>query len=587
MHPSKTADRAKLAHLKAHGARLARLVIEDFGLIVRAELEFADGFTACTGETGSGKTMVLGALGFVLGERASTDDVRTGAARTRATLEVEPDVALRATLDEEGFELDAGEHAIFTRELQANGKSSARINGRAATASQLRAYGERLLEAIGQHEHQRLLSHDYQTELLDAFAGAAALALRAEIVAGYERTNALSRTLEEMVTGSQRAQTQLDDARFAVEEIDDAAPVLGEDDVLRERRDYLMNAERIAAALDRAHAALAEAESAANEMLGIAAAAVAAVARFSPALESLGATLAALQSDANDAAAVLVREREQVEFDAAELDRATARLDRIERLKKKYGGSIASILAARAAFAETADSAATRDERVRAARAALSSAREKLAADAASLSRVRAQAARRLEKGLDRELAALAMPSARFSVALASLVEPGPSGAERVEFALSPNPGEPTRALARAASGGELSRLLLALVVVVANERPATALVFDEIDAGIGGAAANAVGVRLGTLARISQVLCVTHLAQIAARADRHYALRKRIENGTTLIELGALDEEDAVRAEIARMLSGSASPVALRHAEALLHEVRAEKKTYERGTPD
>ncbi len=572
MLPSKIAERT----------RLARLEIEDFGLIARAALEFADGFTACTGETGSGKTMVLGALGFVLGERASADDVRTGAARARATLAVEPDAALCATLQEDGFELDPDEPAIFTRELQANGKTSARINGRAATAAQLRAYGERLLEAIGQHEHQRLLSPAYQTELLDTFAGSRALELRTAIMAGYERTNALARTVLDIAAGSQRAVAELEDARFAVREINDVAPVPGEDDELRERRDYLMNAERIAVALDRAHAALAEAESAANETLGVAAGAIAGVARFSPALASVAATLAALQSDANDAAAVLVRERERLEFDAAELDRTTARLDRIERLKKKYGGSITSVLVARATFGDTADGAANRDERERAARAELSSAREKLTADAAALSQLRAQAARRLEKRLDRELAALAMPAARFSVVLAPLAELGPSGAERVEFALSPNPGEPVRTLARAASGGELSRLLLALVVVLADERIGTALIFDEIDAGIGGAAAHAVGERLAALACISQVLCVTHLAQIAARADRHYALSKRSSDGITLIELVALEEGDAVRGEIARMLSGSPSPVALRHAETLLNEVRTEKKAYQ-----
>jgi len=570
MPPSKIAERT----------RFARLEIEDFGLIARAALEFADGFTACTGETGSGKTMVLGALAFVLGERASADDVRTGTARARATLAVEPDAALCAALHEDGFELDAGEPAIFTRELQASGKTSARINGRAANAAQLRAYGARMLDAIGQHEHQRLLSPTYQTDLLDAFAGAQALALRADIMAGYERTNGLVRSLQEIVAGSERAINERDDARFAVGEIDDVAPVSDEDDVLRERRDYLTNGERIAAALDREHAALAEVESAANETLGVAAVAVAGVARFSPALATLAATVAALQSDTNDAAAVLVRERERLEFDAAELDRTTARLDRIERLKKKYGGSIPAILAARAAFAEVADDAAGRDERERTARAELAGAREKLAADAAALSQLRAQAARRLEKRLDRELAVLAMPAARFSVGLTPLAELGPSGAERVEFALSPNPGEPVRALARAASGGELSRLLLALVVVLAAERPQTALIFDEIDAGIGGAAASAVGDRLAALARRSQVVCVTHLAQIAARADRHYALRKCSKNGTTLIELVALEEADAVQTEIARMLSGSASSVALRHAETLLNEARAEKRT-------
>ncbi len=528
--------------------------------------------------------MVLGALAFVLGERASADDVRTGAARARVTLEVEPDAALYARLSDDRFEIEQSEPAIFTRDMLANGKSTARINGRAATAAQLRTYGELLLESIGQHEHQRLLANAYQTDLLDAFAGPQALALRAEVVAEYERMNALERELHDIVSGSQRAQSEIEDARFALGEIDEVAPLLGEDDTLRERRDYLMSAERIAGALDAAHAALAEAESASIETLGAAASAVAAVARYSPELKTLGATLAALQSDAHDAAVALARERERVEFDTAELDQTTARLDRIERLKKKYGGSLAAIFAARAGFAQRLEDTIDPGERRRIAASALTLARETLMCDASALSRLRAEAAGSLAERLDRELAALAMPAARFSVALMPLAEPGPGGAERVEFALSPNPGEPARALARAASGGELSRLLLALVVVLADERGARALVFDEIDAGIGGAAAAAVGLRLGTLARVSQVLCITHLAQIAAWADRHYALRKRSENGTTLIELVPLDEDGAVQTEIARMLSGTTSRVALQHAETLLNEVRAEKKTHDRA---
>jgi len=574
MHPSKIAEPAGPARAKSRGARLARLAIEDFGLIARADLEFATGLTACTGETGSGKTMLLGALAFVLGERASSEDVRTGMPRARATLEVEPDATMRATFEDDGFDLDPGEPAIFVREVQTSGKSSARINGRPATAGQLRAYGALLLEAIGQHEHQRLLSRGYQTDLLDAFAGAEALALRASLVHEYERSNVLAGTLHEISAGSHRAQAEFDDARFAFDEIDAVAPVLGEDDALRERRDYLSNGERIAAALGGAHTALVDAEPAAVEALGAAAAALTSVARFSSSLESLSATLSALQSDANEAAAALARERERVDFDAAELDGTTARLDAIERLKKKHGGSIATILQARARFGTTIELGSDRGEREREARAALTQSRERLEHDAAELSKLRTRAARVLEKRLDAELAVLAMPAARFSVVLAPLGEPGPGGVESIEFALSPNPGEPVRSLARAASGGELSRLLLALTVVLAGERAESALVFDEIDAGIGGATAVAVGMRLGMLAQTSQVLCVTHLAQIAAWADRHYALRKRVENGVTFIDVVALEERSAVLAEIARMLSGSTNAAALRHAETLVRGI-------------
>jgi DNA repair protein RecN (Recombination protein N) len=256
----------------------------------------------------------------------------------------------------------------------------------------------------------------------------------------------------------------------------------------------------------------------------------------------------------------------------------SARLDAIERLKKKYGGSLAAIRATRERLEETIEREATRDQREASLRGALAAERATLARAAAELTGFRVEAGRKLEARVAGELAGLAMPAARFAVNLEPAVEIGPGGAESALFALAPNAGEPLRPIARAASGGELSRVLLALAVVLAGERERTALIFDEIDAGIGGATASAVGVRLGALARASQVLCVTHLAQIASWADRHYALCKRDDGAATTIELVPLDDERAVLTEIARMLSGSPSGIALDHAEALVRGVRAEK---------
>ena len=361
-------------------------------------------------------------------------------------------------------------------------------------------------------------------------------------------------------------------------ELDDAALEAGEDERLRERRDYLGNVERIASALATAHELLGGGRRVGGRVDGSAATSIAAVARFSSALEALATTLAGLQSELGDAAAALARELERSDFDSGELEAATARLDRIERLKKKYGGSIEAALATRARLAETVEREATRGEREtssarggRACERDARCARERTLAPARG-GRARARSARR--RGTSR----LAMPAARFSVALEPLAQAGPNGAESAEFALSPNPGEPVRPLGRAASGGELSRVLLALVVVLAGRRERTALVFDEIDAGIGGATATAVGTRLGTLARASQVLCVTHLAQIASWADRHYALRKRESDGTTVVELVDLAGRRDVLEEIARMLSGNTAAVALEHAETLVRDVRARK---------
>jgi DNA repair protein RecN (Recombination protein N) len=559
------------------GSRLLRLQIEDFGLIERASLEFAAGLTACTGETGSGKTMLLGALAFVLGERVSTDVVRDGAERARVTLEADVDAALREQLSADGFELEAGEPAIFSRELAGSGKSSARLNGRPATAAQLRTYGDSLVDRVGQHEHQRLLSHAYQRELLDRFAGAEALARRAETAAAFTRAGELRAELAELSERDGRALADFELARFGVAEIEAVAPTEGEDERVRERRDYLSNAERIASALARAQDALA-AEAGALEALAEAAAALQGVGRFDPALAALAERLATAQNDASDVSLALAREIDRAEFDPAELETLGARLDALERLKRKYGGSLDSVNATRNALQATVEAYSSRDERRAAVAVALEAAQAALAGAARALSRLREAARSELESRMAHELAALAMPAARFAAKLEALEQIGAAGAERVEFELAPNPGEPLRPLHKAASGGELSRVLLALVVIFAGRRENTTLVFDEIDAGIGGKTANAVGLRLGALSRTTQVVCVTHLAQIASWADDHYALRKHEARGKTTIELVELNGQPAILDELARMLSGSSAAVALEHARSLLHDVRERK---------
>ncbi|MBV8749176.1 MAG: DNA repair protein RecN, partial [Candidatus Eremiobacteraeota bacterium] len=361
-------------------------------------------------------------------------------------------------------------------------------------------------------------------------------------------------------------------ARFALGEIDAAAiEDNAEDERLRERRDQLANAARIQTTLATATAAL-EDDAGAVDALGAAETALSALARFGERYADLAGAAAALQSDANELAARIARERDAVELDPAELDTVGERLDALDALKKKYGGSLAAVRAQRDAFAAEVADVDERDERIAAARAEADRLAADLRARADALGERRRAAADAIAAAVGDELAALAMPAARLRVALEPLDAVGPNGAERAELRFAANPGEPERPLARVASGGELSRVLLALVVVLADRRERTALVFDEIDAGIGGATATAVGARLARLACDAQVVCVTHLAQIAAYGDAHVALRKEARGGTTTIGAVALGEAPR-RAEIARMLSGDERGVALDHAAALLEK--------------
>ncbi|HEY0392973.1 MAG TPA: DNA repair protein RecN [Candidatus Elarobacter sp.] len=549
---------------------LLRLTIENVGLIERAEIAFGEALTVVTGETGSGKTMLLGGLALALGERAESDVVRTGAERARATLEIAPDDALRARLAEAGFALDADDDVVVQREVLASGRSQGRINGVPASASQLRELAGGLVDVVSQHEAQRLLAPAFALELADRFGGAETLALREEVRRLHDDLRAARARVAALRDDDGRKLARADFARFALGEIDAAAiEDDDEDERLRERRDVLANAERIVASLATASGAL-EDDTAAIDALGAAETALLGLARYGERFAELAGAAAALQSDANELAARIARERDAIELDPAELESVGARLDALDSLKKKYGGSLAAVRAQRDAFAAEIADVDDRDARIAAAQREADAFDVALRERAAALGARRRAAADAIEEAVRDELTALAMPAAQLRIALEPLDAIGPNGGQRAELRFAANPGEPERPLARVASGGELSRVLLALVVVLADRRERTALVFDEIDAGIGGATAAAVGARLARLAETAQVVCVTHLAQIASNGDAHVALRKRVRSGATTIEAVPLDEE-ARRIEIARMLSGDELGVALEHAAELL----------------
>jgi DNA repair protein RecN (Recombination protein N) len=551
---------------------LRRLQIENYGLIARAELEFSEAATICTGETGSGKTMLLGALDFALGARAGPDAVRRGARKAIVALEFDPDEDLRKRLCADGFELDRGEGGSVSREMTEAGRSSVRVNGRPATAAYVREIGDAIAEIVGQHEAQRLLSPAYHLQLLDRFAGADALHTRNEVAAAHARAEAAARSLEELTRDENRARERYEATRSMVAEIEEAHLEKGEPERLAERRGYLDNVERIAAALQNAREALAGDETGATASLGAAAVALSNVARFDAALHETAQRAAVLQSDAGDLAADVARALDATEFDPLELEAINARLALIDRLKRKYGGDLDDLIAQTSRARGELDAYENRDRLIFEQQAALAAAQRELGTAASKLTTLREKTAKALSKRVAAEFADIALASGTFEVAFESLERIAAHGAENVEFLFAANAGEPARPLSRVASGGELARVLLALVVVLAGARDARgALVFDEIDTGIGGATATAVGTRIGELAEREQVVCVTHLAQLAVWAERHYVLDKTESKGETTIAVREIRTSKEREAEIARMLSGESHDVALRHARALL----------------
>jgi DNA repair protein RecN (Recombination protein N) len=539
---------------------LTRLEIENYGLIARGAIDFSPGATIFTGETGSGKTMILGALDFALGERASADIVRRGTKHAIVTLTFEPNEALRERLLADGYELDPGEDATIVREMSDAGKSSVRLNGRAATASYVREIRALIAEIVGQHDAQRLLSPAYHVELLDRYGGPDAIDAVGRVSAARAWAAACAEELRALHGDERRAQERYDDARFALEEIESAAPQPGEDQLLSDRRRYLDNVERIALSLRGAHEALGDDDGSATGALGVASAALRGIADISSDLRVMADEAAALQSETTDLATAIARALDATEFDPAELESINARLDILERLKRKHGGTIEAVLAAAAHARGVVEAFDSRDERSAALAVALREAEATLGVGEAHLRAIREEAAGRLRTAIDKEFSALALGSARFDVSF-----------EPIEFVFAANKGEPLRPLARVASGGELSRVLLALVVVLAGARERTALIFDEIDMGIGGTTATAVGARIGKLAQEGQVVCVTHLAQLATWSDRHYVLEKSEKGSAATISVREISGEEARAAELARMLSGESHDVALEHARMLL----------------
>jgi DNA repair protein RecN (Recombination protein N) len=545
---------------------LLELSVENLAVIERVRLPLSRGFTVLTGETGAGKSLIVDALALALGARVASDQVRAGtdAARIEAVF---VDVAPLPD-DPLADVLAAGEgSAILRREVSADGRSLARLNDRSVTIGSLAALGERLAEIHGQHEQQRLLAAERQLELLDRFGELDGQ--RAGVEAAYREWRSIVARSAELLTDEHELARRVELLRHQADEIAAAQPVPGEDEELERQLRAASHAEAIARAADEALRALRD-DGAALDGLRAARAALAQAAGHDERFAGLEDRALGLEAEATELARDLAALAEDVELDPAERVAAEERLALLYDLKRKYGSDLAAVLAFGAAasdeLARLEDQAGLRERLV----ADEERARAQLAAAAARLSAERLEAASSLATRVNAELPPLGLPADAFGV----VVEPaeiGAGGADRVTFTFAPNPGEPGRPLGRIASGGEASRLSLALKVVLAAADETPVLVFDEVDAGIGGRHAMALGERLRALANFHQVLCVTHLPQVAAYADQHVHIGKRVEDGRTVAEARILDADERA-AELAAMLAGEgAGTEAHSAAEALL----------------
>jgi DNA repair protein RecN (Recombination protein N) len=553
---------------------LTLLRISGFALIDELELPFGPGLTAVTGETGAGKSILVDALGLLRGGRAGADVIRTGRdeARVEAILELPPGSATRARLVADGREVEEG--LVVRRVIARGGRGRAHLGGGLATAADLAGTVAGLIDIASQHDQQSLTDPESQLAILDAFAENQPL--RDEMMAAYTaRADAL--TALAAFSADARARSEREDLlRFQLAELEAAGPAPGEDGALAAERERLKGAEKFLAATARGEETLYAGDGAVAERLASVARELTPLAALDPALAPLVERLADAQAAIEDVARDLGRYARGIRSDPARLEVIEERLFLLQKLCRKHGGTVADLAAKqsllRAELAELGDF----EEGMAARQTAASEAEARATAAAAALGASRRQAAGSLEKKVNAVLRELGFVSARLPVAIEPR-ELGPNGADRVRLLFAPNPGEEARPLAKIASGGELSRVMLAVKQTLARTDEVLTYVFDEVDAGIGGGTAEIIGRKLKRLAAERQVIVITHLPQVAAFADAHVRVTKTAARGKTRVEIGRLDDADRP-GEIARMLAGAApSAQATAHAEEMLRNARAD----------
>ena len=553
---------------------LTELRIRNFAIIESLSLPLARGFNVLTGETGAGKSIIVGALGLLLGERASADLIRTGA--DRATVEGVFDVTDRpeiaTLLDERG--IDAEESLVVLKREIAAGRARAWVNGTTVSAGILAEVGRLLVNLHGQHEAQTLLDPDAQRGILDAFAGASEQA--ASVAAAYEDLATTRREIADLRRRLTEAEKRADYLRHVVQEIEGARLVDGEDVKLEEEARRLENAEELRELATGISGAIEGDEDTVLDRLGAVERLLSSIQRIDPTLQRLQELYDTAYYNLEALARELGDYESSVELDPSRLDEVRRRRDLLFKLTKKYGATLAEVIEAGRAARDELDLVDSADIDLRALEERERVAHATLHDRATALSSTRAGAAERLGGAVDEVLPDLGMPDGRFHAALVPLREIGPDGAEAVEFRVSLNVGHEERPLARVASGGELSRVMLALKTILARLDRVPTLIFDEVDAGIGGRVGLQVGETMRRVASYHQVFAITHLPQIAARAHHHIQVSKGARGGVTTADVTVLEGDERV-AEVARMLGGDPeSDVSRAHARELLESAAA-----------
>jgi DNA repair protein RecN (Recombination protein N) len=559
---------------------LTMLRIAGFALIDEVELPLGPGLTVITGETGAGKSIIVDAMGLLRGARAGADLIKTGRdeARVEALVALPPGGSARARLEAEGRAVDPDEGLLVRRVISRAGRGRVHLGGGLATAGDLSSHVAGLIDIASQHDQQSLTDPDSQLAILDAFAEDQPL--RDEMAAAHEALSEARASLDAFSTDARARAEREDLLRFQLGELEAARPVAGEEESLKTERERLRGAEKFHAATAGGEDALYAADGAVAERVAAVARELSPLAALDPALAPLAERLEGARATIEDVARDLGRYARGIRSDPARLGEIEERLFLLQRLCRKHGGTVADLVARRDALARELAEIGSYDDALAARKDAVEAAEARARAAAAALTAARKKAAAGLEKKVSATLRELGFASAHLPVAVEER-ELGASGADRVRFLFAPNPGDPPRPLAKIASGGELSRVMLAVKQALARTDEVLTYVFDEVDAGLGGGAAEIVGRKLKKIASERQVIVITHLPQVAAFGDAHVRVTKHVEKsagrggGTTRVAIELLPEAER-SAELARMLGGAKpSAEAAAHAAEMLKRAK------------
>jgi len=575
---------------------LTELHIHDFAIIDQLDLDFGPGLIILTGETGAGKSIIMDAVDMLLGSRSDTTSIRSDAdlARVEGTFKMSgPERAAAHEILKREELLDDPNYVTLTREIRREGRSVARVNGRTVGLSLLKELGEGLVDIHGQSEHLSLLNVHAHLGLLDRYAGVeSSLATYRN---AHQNLLGLRRELHDLRAAQQDAERRTEMLTFQADEIEAARLQRGEDESLKQERDRLANAESLATLAQAALTVLDEGtpeSPAATDLVGQAVQSLAKLAQIDAAHAAMAEQSIILEETLADLAHSLRDYLEAIEYNPKRLEEVEERLDLVRRLERKYGGSIESVMAFAADARKQLETISTASTRIAELESAETAALEKLAGQGLSLSQKRKDAAGKMSKAIEVELDDLRMASARFAVDFQTKPDPqgvplpdgtriafDGNGLDKVEFLVEPNPGEGLKPLAKIASGGETSRLMLALKNVLARADQIPTLIFDEIDQGIGGRVGGTVGEKLWCLGRAHQVMVITHLPQLAAFGDQHFQVQKIVENNRTLTRLSRLTGEPRTL-ELAQML-GTVTEGTIRSAHDILQSAQTFKNTH------